>query len=48
MITGNPGVANVQESIQRGTSGFIVKPFNTSKVLDTLHKTLEQTGKDGR
>ena len=41
MITGNPSVENVQESIQRGASGFIVKPFNTSKVLDTLHKTLQ-------
>lgn len=44
MITGNPSVENVQESIQGGASGFIVKPFNTAKVLDTLHKTLEQTG----
>jgi len=44
MITGNPSVENVQESIQGGASGFIVKPFNTAKVLDTLQKTLEQTG----
>lgn len=44
MITGNPSVENVQESIQGGATGFIVKPFNTAKVLDTLHKTLEQTG----
>ena len=36
MITGNPSVENVQESIQYGASGFIVKPFNTGKVLDTL------------
>lgn len=48
MITGNPSVENVQESIQGGASGFIVKPFNTAKVLDTLHKTLEQTGKNGQ
>ena len=41
MITGNPSVENVQESIQGGASGFIVKPFNTAKVLDTLHKTLD-------
>lgn len=36
MITGNPSVDNVQESIQKGAKGFIVKPFNTAKVLDTL------------
>ncbi|MDQ5903629.1 MAG: two-component system, chemotaxis family, chemotaxis protein CheY [Pseudomonadota bacterium] len=36
MITGNPSVENVQESIHGGAAGFIVKPFNTAKVLDTL------------
>ena len=41
MITGNPSVENVQESIQGGASGFIVKPFNTARVLDTLHKALQ-------
>lgn len=38
MITGNPSVENVQESIQGGAASFIVKPFNTAKVLDTLGK----------
>ena len=49
MITGNPSVENVQESIQKGAKGFIVKPFNSAKVLDTLERawtarppTLEQ------
>lgn len=46
MVTGNPSVENVQESIQWGASGFIVKPFNTAKVLDTLHKALEQMDKE--
>lgn len=41
MITGNPSVENVQESIQGGASGFIVKPFNTARVLDTLQKALQ-------
>lgn len=41
MITGSPSVDNVQESIQGGASGFIVKPFNTAKVLDTLRKTVQ-------
>ncbi len=51
MITGNPSVENVQESIQGGASGFIVKPFNTARVLDTLHKALqgaEKTAWQGR
>ena len=38
MITGNSSVENVQESIQGGAASFIVKPFNTAKVLDTLSK----------
>ena len=46
MITGNPSVENVQESIQGGASGFIVKPFNTAKVLDTLHKTLDNMSRE--
>lgn len=36
MITGNPSKENVEESIQGGAAGFIVKPFNSAKVLDTL------------
>lgn len=38
MITGNPSKENVQESIQNGASGFIVKPFNSQKVMDTLER----------
>lgn len=41
MITGNPSVENVQESIKGGASGFIVKPFNAGRVLDTLKSALE-------
>lgn len=44
MITGNPSVENVQESIQGGAAGFIVKPFNTAKVLDTLRKVSQGSG----
>ncbi len=40
MITGNPSVENVQESIKSGASGFIIKPFNAAKVLDTLARAL--------
>ncbi len=38
MITGNPSKENVEESIQGGASGFIIKPFNSAKVLDTLNR----------
>ncbi len=38
MITGNPSVDNVHESIDNGANGFIVKPFNTAKVIDTLQR----------
>ena len=45
MITGKPSVENVQESIHAGAAGFIVKPFNTARVLDTLQKALQNAGK---
>lgn len=36
MITGNADPDTVQEAIMNGAVGFIVKPFNAAKVLDTL------------
>lgn len=36
IITGNASAENVQESIQNGAAGFIVKPFNAAKVLKTM------------
>lgn len=44
MITGNASVENVQGSIQGGASGFIVKPFNAAKVIDTLHRAWNTGG----
>ena len=41
MITGNPSVENVKESIQGGAGGFIIKPFNSAKVLDTLVRAIQ-------
>lgn len=38
MITGNPSKDNVQESIRGGANGFIIKPFNSAKVLDTVER----------
>jgi len=42
MITGNPSKENVEESIQGGANGFIVKPFNSAKVLDTLNRVMQE------
>jgi len=36
MISGSPSVDNVRESIQSGAGGFIIKPFNAGRVLDTI------------
>ncbi|HEX6733383.1 MAG TPA: response regulator [Azonexus sp.] len=36
MITGNADQNTVRQAITYGANGFIVKPFNTAKVLDTL------------
>ena len=44
MVTGNPSVDNVREAIQNGASGFIVKPFNAGKVLNTLNRALQTAG----
>ena len=45
MITGNASNDNVQEAVRNGASGFIVKPFNAAKVLDTLDRVLAGAGK---
>ena len=42
MITGNADPETVQESIQNGASGFIIKPFNSARVLDTMEKISER------
>ena len=36
MVTSSSDPATVQESIQNGASGYIIKPFNAARVLDTL------------
>jgi len=38
MVTSNSDPDTVQESIQNGACGFIIKPFNAARVLDTLQK----------
>ena len=41
MITGNPSAENVKESIQGGAGGFIIKPFNSAKVMETLARAIQ-------
>jgi len=36
MITSSSDPETVQEAIQNGASGYIVKPFNAAKILNTL------------
>ena len=36
IITGTPSAGNVQEAMSLGANGFIIKPFNAAKILDTL------------
>ncbi|UCV13877.1 response regulator [Quatrionicoccus australiensis] len=40
MITSNADPDTVQEAIMGGANGFIVKPFNAARVLDTLEKVV--------
>jgi len=40
MITSNTDPDTVQDAIMKGAAGFIVKPFNAARVLDTLEKML--------
>lgn len=42
MVTGNADPDTVQESIMNGAAGFIVKPFNAARVLDTLDRVSGQ------
>ncbi|EXI65596.1 MAG: Chemotaxis protein CheY [Candidatus Accumulibacter adjunctus] len=38
MLAGRPSVDHVRSSIENGASGFVVKPFNAGKVLDTVDR----------
>jgi two-component system chemotaxis response regulator CheY len=39
MVTASNDVKTVQTAIARGANGFIIKPFNSGTVLDTLEST---------
>lgn len=39
MVTASNDLKTVQTAIERGANGFIIKPFNSGTVLDTLEST---------
>jgi len=45
MVTSSADPATVQEAIRNGASGFIIKPFNAARVLDTLEKVAARRNK---
>ncbi len=42
MISSLPTVANVQQAMQAGAGGFVVKPFNGIKVLEAINNCLKR------
>ena len=40
MVTASNDRATVQTALQRGANGFIVKPFNTGIIVDTMAKAV--------
>lgn len=36
MVSGNATLEKVKEALQKGASGFVVKPFKPASVLDTI------------
>jgi two-component system chemotaxis response regulator CheY len=42
MISGDATLPIVQEALTKGASGFIVKPFNAARVLDTIQRCLNK------
>ncbi|QJQ06844.1 response regulator transcription factor [Undibacterium piscinae] len=42
MVTGNDDESVVNEAIKKGASGYIVKPFNTASVIETMNQAREK------
>jgi two-component system chemotaxis response regulator CheY len=42
MVTGNDDHSVVNEAISKGASGYIVKPFNTASVIETMNQARER------
>lgn len=41
MITGDTQASSVKKAIAAGADGYIVKPFNGTRVMETIQKALE-------
>ena len=41
MISGDASLPSVKDALSKGARGFIVKPFNAAKVLDTIQLCLQ-------
>jgi YesN/AraC family two-component response regulator len=41
MVTANDDTDIVKQAMEKGAAGYIVKPFNTASVLDTLNQARE-------
>jgi two-component system chemotaxis response regulator CheY len=42
IVSGHPTGDVVAKALELGAAGFVVKPFNARKVLDTIHSALER------
>lgn len=41
MVTGDASATSVREAIAKGAAGYIVKPFNAAKVVDSIESTVK-------
>lgn len=42
MVTGDSKAASVQQAIKDGASGYILKPFNGTRVVETIQKAVRR------
>lgn len=45
MVTGNASKENVQEALEYGAAGFVVKPYNPATVLETINRAWHLLGR---
>lgn len=46
MVSGESSIENVTSSIRSGANGFIVKPFNSGRILESIENYLKRISKD--
>jgi two-component system chemotaxis response regulator CheY len=42
IVSAESSAANVRSAIENGANGFIVKPFNSGRILDSLQNYLKK------